>query len=161
MNDFDVTRKILKTINEAKSNSVNYSGKTLISKLKLLKEEYEDANSGEDGEEDEGIPVTDDPKFGNQTLTNQKESAKEIGADFKNFDTPLIFYPEDGDLVFSGEIPDMNDLKFQFRYKDSSGQGCYMWVEGLQLTDENVKKINRIQGFYKNWKDEITKTPLF
>lgn len=157
MNDFDITKKMLKTINETKSCSGHF---------RLLTEDYETSNTekisknGKDKNSD-GVPVTDDPKFGNQTLTNQKEAAKEIGADFKDFDTPLIFYPEDGDLVFSGEIPDMNNLKFQFRYKDSSGQGCYIWTEGLQLTDDNVKKINRIQGFYKNWKDEITENPLF
>lgn len=150
MNDFDITKKMLKTINETKSNNGNF---------RLLTEDYETSNTEKFSKK--GIPVTDDPKFGNQTLTTQKEAAKEIGADFKNFDTPLIFYPEDGDLVLSGEIPDMNNLKFQFRYKDSSGQGCYIWTEGLQLTDDNVKKINKIQGFYKNWKDDITENPLF
>lgn len=157
MNDFDITKKMLKTINETKSNNGNF---------RLLTEDYETSNTekfskNDKSENSEGIPVTDDPKFGNQTLTTQKEAAKEIGADFKNFDTPLIFYPEDGDLVLSGEIPDMNNLKFQFRYKDSSGQGCYIWTEGLQLTDDNVKRINKIQGFYKNWKDDITENPLF
>lgn len=157
MNDFDITKKMLKTINETKSNNGNF---------RLLTEDYETSNTEKfskngKSENSEGIPVTDGPKFGNQTLTTQKEAAKEIGADFKNFDTPLIFYPEDGDLVLSGEIPDMNNLKFQFRYKDSSGQGCYIWAEGLQLTDDNVKKINKIQGFYKNWKDDITENPLF
>ena len=157
MNDFDITKKMLKTINETKSNNGNF---------RLLTEDYETSNTEKfskngKSENSEGIPVTDDSKFGNQTLTTQKEAAKEIGADFKNFDTPLIFYPEDGDLVLSGEIPDMNNLKFQFRYKDSSGQGCYIWAEGLQLTDDNVKKINKIQGFYKNWKDDITENPLF
>lgn len=157
MNDFDITKKMLKTINETKSNNGNF---------RLLTEDYETSNTEKfskngKSENSEGILVTDDPKFGNQTLTTQKEAAKEIGADFKNFDTPLIFYPEDGDLVLSGEIPDMNNLKFQFRYKDSSGQGCYIWAEGLQLTDDNVKKINKIQGFYKNWKDDITENPLF
>lgn len=157
MNDFDITKKMLKTINETKSNNGNF---------RLLTEDYETSNTEKfskngKSENSEGIPVTDAPKFGNQTLTTQKEAAKEIGADFKNFDTPLIFYPEDGDLVLSGEIPDMNNLKFQFRYKDSSGQGCYIWAEGLQLTDDNVKKINKIQGFYKNWKDDITENPLF
>lgn len=138
MNDFDITKKMLKTINETKSNNGNF---------RLLTEDYETSNTEKfskngKSENSEGIPVTDDPKFGNQTLTTQKEAAKEIGADFKNFDTPLIFYPEDGDLV-------------------SSGQGCYIWAEGLQLTDDNVKKINKIQGFYKNWKDDITENPLF
>lgn len=157
MNDFDITKKMLKTINETKSNNGNF---------RLLTEDYETSNTEKfskngKSENSEGIPVTDDPKFGNRTLTTQKEAAKEIGADFKNFDTPLIFYPEDGDLVLSGEISDMNNLKFQFRYKDSSGQGCYIWAEGLQLTDDNVKKINKIQGFYKNWKDDITENPLF
>lgn len=152
MNDFDIIKKMIKTINE---------NKTFNGKPKKLNEDYETAFKDDD-EESEGIPVTDDPKFGNQTLTNQKKEAGQvIGADFKNFDNPLLYYEEDGDLVFSGEIPDMNNLKFQFRFKDSSGQGCYIWVDGLQLTDDNVSKINKIQGFYKNWKDDITKNPLF
>ena len=96
MNDFDITKKMLKTINETKSNNGNF---------RLLTEDYETSNTEKfskngKSENSEGIPVTDDPKFGNQTLTTQKEAAKEIGADFKNFDTPLIFYPEDGDLVY-------------------------------------------------------------
>ena len=121
-------------------------------------------NESDEGEKakDDGIPVTDDPKFGDKTLTNQKRQAEQvIGADFTGFDEPLIFYKKDGDLVFSGKIPDMNNLKFQFRLKDSSGNGCYIWVDGLQMTDENLLKINRIQGFYKNWKDELIKNPIF
>lgn len=135
MNEYDETKKILRIINESR----------------LVEEE-----------ENDGIPITDDAKFGNNVLSQQKEEAKKnIGADFRNYKTPLIYYKNDGDVVFSGEIPDMNNLKFQFRYRDSSGLGCYIWVDGLQMTDENLKKINRIQGFYKNWKDSITKNSAF
>lgn len=110
----------------------------------------------------DGIPITDDSQFGNNVLSQQKEEAKNnIGADFRNYKNPLIYFKSDGDVVFSGEIPDMNNLKFQFRYRDSSGQGCYIWVNGLQMTDENIRKLNRIAGFYKNWKDNITQNNMF
>ena len=55
----------------------------------------------------------------------------------------------------SGTIGDMNDAKFQFRYKDSSGNGCYVWVDPLQLTDETIKKLSVINGVYKNWKNDL------
>lgn len=132
INEYDFTKKMISVINESTENL------------------------------NDGIPITDDSEFGNNVLTQQKEEAKNnIGADFRNYETPLVYFKSDGDVVFSGEIPDMNNLRFQFRYRDSSGQGCYIWVNGLQLTDENIKKLNRIAGFYKNWKDSITQNNTF
>lgn len=133
LNEYDITKQMIRTISEGKQNEGVVS-----------------------------IPVTDDPKFGNQTLTNMKnEAAKTIGADFTGMNTPLLFYPKDTDLVFSGTIPDLSGLKFQFRSKDSTGKGCYIWVENLQLTPENVKKLAKIQGYYENWKEYIIKNPMF
>lgn len=154
----DIIKRMLNAIRSAHSDD---TGSEVLNET-IASYVTEDTKQEQEKSKDDGIPVTDDPKFGNKTLTNQKRQAEQvIGADFTGFDEPLIFYKNDGDLVFSGKIPDMNGLKFQFRLKDSSGNGCYIWVDGLQLTDDNLLKINRIQGFYKNWKDDLIKNPIF
>ena len=89
-------------------------------------------------------------------MANITQTAKtQFGADFSQSDNPMLYYPKDGDVTLSGTIGDMNDAKFQFRYKDSSGNGCYVWVDPLQLTDETIKKLSVINGVYKNWKNDL------
>ena len=44
--------------------------------------------------------------------------------------SPLVYIPSTGNLVFSGTIPAMNNLKWQFSLKDSDGTGLFIWVEG-------------------------------
>jgi hypothetical protein len=68
----------------------------------------------------------------------------------------MLYYPKDGDVVLSGTISDMNDAKFQFRFKDSTGSGCYVWISPLQLTDETINKLSVINGVFKNWKKELS-----
>lgn len=135
MNDFDVTRNIL--------NKIRY----------VLNE----ASEGKDS-----IPITDEPKFGQKTLSNQKESFKKVIKGNVVFsDNPLIYYPKDKDLVFAGSISDLNNLKWQFRLNDPSGDGCYIWVEALQMSDDNLRKINLIKNYYTNWKNKLLEDPIF
>ena len=90
-------------------------------------------------------------------MANITQTAKtQFGADFSQSDKPMLYYPKDGDVTLSGTISDMNDAKFQFRYKDSSGNGCYVWVSPLQLTDEVIKKLSVINGVFKNWKNDLS-----
>lgn len=92
-----------------------------------------------------------------ELLQTSTETARtQFGADFSASKTPMLYYPQDGDVVLSGVVPGLNGLKFQFRLRDSSGNGCYVWVESIQLTDENLKKLNVIYGVYKNWKQELS-----
>lgn len=101
----------------------------------------------------EGVPYT----MQDEVMANITQTAKtQFGADFSQSKTPMIYYPEDGDVVLSGVISDMNDAKFQFRFKDSSGCGCYVWTSPLQLTDETIKKLSVINGVFKNWKQELS-----
>ena len=132
ISDFDITKKI-------------------INKINLIRESDNDA-----------IPVTDDPKFGNNTLSNQKEEFRRVIKSNVEFsDNPLIYYPNDRDLVFAGTITDLANLKWQFRLNDPSGDGCYIWVNGLQLSEDNLRKVNLIKNYYINWKNKLLSDPLF
>lgn len=106
----------------------------------------------------QAIDVTDDPKFGEKTLSTQKTTvANALGVAVNWGSSPLRYYPDTQDITLDGQIVEMNNLRFQYRMKDPSGVGCYIWCQELQLTDENIKKIGAIHSIYLNWKDEWVK----
>lgn len=109
------------------------------------------------------IAITDDPRFGNRALSNQIEqfrSSVESGAEFstpeegKVADSPLIYMKDTKNLVFSGIIPCLNNLKWQFVLKTSTGNGCFIWADELILNKDNIQILNKLYGFYLNWKDQ-------
>lgn len=118
----------------------------------LMKEDISDSQ--------DAIIVTDDPKFGQQILTNQENEFKSVvdsAADF-NLEgdpnapatNPLVYFPgEDGDLKFTGKV---RNLYWQFSLKDTSGNGCYIYANAFQLSQENMAMLNKLQGYYENWK---------
>ena len=65
-----------------------------------------------------------------------------------------MYYPDIEDLAFNGIIPSMN-LRFQFRLNDNSGQGVYIWAEGLQLTEDNSRTLGKIRDAFLNWKANL------
>ena len=80
--------------------------------------------------------------------------AKFSKEDANNPDTnPLIYLPETGNLVFSGTIPNLGNMKFQFSLMDVTN-APYIWCEGLPLTDEVTNTINKMKAFYLNWKEQ-------
>ena len=118
---------------------------------KLLKE-FNEHDTKETDNEMDAVPYT----MQDELMSNITQAAKtQFGADFSQSDNPMLYYPKDGDVTLSGVIGDMNNAKFQFRYKDSSGNGCYIWTEPLQLTDETIKKLSVINGVFKNWKNDL------
>ena len=130
--------------------------------------------------EQDAIAITNDPKFGQEVLKNQIEefrSAVDGGTQFsyENSDSPLsaplVYIPSESNLVFSGIIPSLNNLKWQFKLKDSDGPGLFIQTDnsanelensenngnkypGLRLSEENLQKLNRLLGHYKNWKTQ-------
>ena len=176
----DVTRDILNKIRVIQENKSN------TTTLKLLNEEVETSNSimaqieelqsqidthkskidDEDADMDsdtEAIAITDEPKFGQNALTNQIQqfrSSVESGAQFAKVDNsnvsecPLIYMPSTGNLVFSGVIPCLNNLKWQFVLKTSTGNGCFVWADGLILNKDNMQILNKLFGFYQNWREQ-------
>ena len=144
--DYELTKNMIsqiKNINESK---------------KFTKVLSESKDSEENGT---AIAITNEPKFGQTVLKNEIESFKKSvngGAKFadeNNEDAesnPLIFYPKTGNLVFSGSIPSMNELKFQFSLNDITN-APYIFVDGLALTDDVVTTLHKLNGYYKNWRE--------
>lgn len=115
--------------------------------VKVLTESENDTNEGD------GVPYSMD----DEAMRNIMETAKaQFGADFTGMKNPMLYYPNDGNVVLCGYIPELNNLKFQFKYKDAYGCGCYLWANYLVLTDENMGKLNRVLGVYKNWVKELS-----
>ena len=146
--DDEITRDMLNTIRR-----INESAGT--KKVRLLTEEREEGTT-------DAIAITDDPRFGQNVLTTQIESFRssvEGGAQFSKPEeedvasSPLIYLPKDGNLVFSGVIPCLNNLKWQFVLKTSTGNGCFTWCDGLILNKDNMAILNKLYGYYLNWKD--------
>lgn len=127
---------------------------------KVLEEE---ANNGN---HENGIAITNDPKFGNNVLASQIEmfrSSVDGGAEFTDpseenvAESPLIYMPDDKNLVFSGTIPSLNNLKWQFKLRTNTGDGCFVWTDGFILNEKNLKTLHKLQGFYENWKNDWQK----
>lgn len=112
---------------------------------------------------EKAIAITDDPKFGEKVLSKQKEhirSAVDSGIEFSRpndddpSESPLIYMPDTNNIVFSGTIPSLSNLKWQFVLKNNTGNGCFLWADELILNKENLKTLSKLQGFYENWKAE-------
>lgn len=146
----DITRDMLSVIRHIKESNIQAGS--------LLTEEKDGDNS-----KTNAIAITDDAKFGQNALTNQIQqfrSSVESGAQFSKVDTnnvsecPLIYMPETGNLIFSGVIPCLNNLKWQFVLKTSTGNGCFVWADGLILNKDNMQILNKLFGFYQNWREQ-------
>lgn len=144
----DYTRGMLNKIRHIQENCKN-------EKTILTEENREKQNNA--------IAITDEPKFGQNVLTSQIQqfrSSVESGAQFSKInlekvsECPLIYMPSTGNLVFSGTIPCLNNLKWQFVLKTSTGNGCFLWSDGLILNKENLQILNKLHGFYLNWKED-------
>lgn len=94
-----------------------------------------------------------DTQFGSTRQTQEATIRKTIGdVEFK--EDALKYYPEIKDLVINGELNGLG-LTFQFRYKDPSGDGCYIWADGLQMTETNATTIAKIRDCFLNWKQSL------
>lgn len=112
-------------------------------------------NEAEDNGKQNGVAYTQQDEL----LQTSMQSAKEqFGADFTDIKTPMFYYKEDGDVTFSCVVPSLNNAKVQYRYKDPSGNGCFFWSGNgsIILSDENLNKLSKIYGVYKNWKQELS-----
>ena len=145
----DYTRKILENIRRIEEDSAKNK--------QMLNEEVEQKTASD------GIAITDDPVFGQNTLTNQIQQFRtsvESGAQFSKPDSakvsesPLIYMPNENNLIFSGVIPCLNNLKFQFKLRTNTGDGCFLTTNGLVLNDKNLEILNKLYGFYENWKEQ-------
>lgn len=105
-------------------------------------------------ETSDAIPYTDSDEL----LTSIKSTCKtQFGADFSKIKSPMLYYPQNDNVILNGEISSMNNAKFQFEYK-SDNKGCSLWVDPLQLDDKILNKLKIIYGVYNNWCNELDST---
>lgn len=97
----------------------------------------------------------DTPQFGQVRSSQEDSIRKTVSENVKFEDKALIYYSDAEDLTLDGKIPTLN-LRFQFRYNDMSGDGCYVWTEAMQLTETNARTLGKIRDAFSNWKDSIT-----
>lgn len=145
--EFELTREMISTIKEGSERKPR----------RVIREAEE-----EKGEKEEAIAITDDPKFGENVLQNQIDNFRKsvnAGAKFGKANesdpesNPLVFYPDTGNLVFGGSIPNISGLRFQFSLNDVTN-APYIFVDGLALTEDVITTLNKLRGYFLNWKDE-------
>jgi len=97
----------------------------------------------------------DTPQFGDVRTSQEEALRKTVGENITLESDALKYYPKSDDMTLNGKINTLN-LKFQFRYNDPSGDGCYIWTEAMQLTETNARTLGKIRDAFSNWKDSIT-----
>lgn len=110
-------------------------------------------NESEENDTDkDAVPYTKQDELLNNSL---QPCRTQFGADFSKLKSPMLYFPQDGDVTLSGVIPSLNNAKFQYRLLEPSGNGCFIWLDSIQLTDDTINRINKIYGVYKNWKQQL------
>lgn len=158
-------RKMLDEFSEKLKTSANEFANTVTPKRQLneidirrligentkmaLNEEYDGVD---DEDKKDSVPYT----MQDELMQSITQTAKaQFGADFTKIKNPMLYYPETEDVEVNGLIGTLNDAKFQFRYRDTNG-GCYIWVSPLNLNDNTLVTIQKINGVYKNWKQQLS-----
>lgn len=139
--DYVLISDTIKTIRNIQKNGVEA----------ILNENEEHNNSVTNN--GEAVPYTPQDEM----LKNSLQPCRtQFGADFSKLKNPMLYYPKDGDITLSGIIPSLNNAKFQYRFLEPSGNGCFIWLDSIQLTADTINRINKIYGVYKNWRQQLS-----
>ena len=111
--------------------------------------------------DEEAIPYSKDDIL----YTRSVEAAKQqFGASFRDAEHPMNYYPDNDDVVLSGDVGALQNVKFQYRYREPSNEGCYIWCDALQLSQINLDILKKVYGVFANWKNMLDttedKTPI-
>lgn len=137
--------------------AIDYTRKILneIRKQKVSQETIQQTlNESQNSDMGNAFVVSrNDVQFGSVRSSQEDAIRKTIG-DVTLKPEALKYYPQIQDLVLNGEVSGLG-VTFQFRYKDPSGDGCYIWAEGLQMTDANLRTVEKIRDAFLNWKQSL------
>lgn len=112
--------------------------------------ESDESNSGNN----EFVIAKNTPQFGDVFESQTSALLKTIGENIEFGEKALVYYKDKKDLTLSGKIKSLN-VAFQYRYNDPSGEGVYLWVNGGQLTESNLRTIGKIRDAFVNWKQGL------
>lgn len=93
------------------------------------------------------------PQFGDIRLAQEDMLLKTIGERVTMKEDALVFYPKTMELTLEGHV-DALDIDFQFKYPKKDG--CYIWANGLQMTEDNVRLISKFRDAFENWREKFT-----
>lgn len=167
MNNSDITKQILKTIRESEEilsktkplmNEEVVEKDNFLRRSEILMEEAENKLLKEesfDVEHRNGdfVIKSSDPQFKNLRIS-QEESLRQTVGDIELKSDALVYHPDIDDITLIGIIRGLN-INFRFQLNDPSGDGCYITVSNLQLTDANTKTIEKIRAAFQNWKQSL------
>lgn len=146
---------------EFKKMAESTENDTYLSRMKILMEEAVDAdkkkvlNEAIENSHERRIAITKNtPQFGDVRVSQEDVLRKTVGESIELGSDALVYYPDADDITLTGKVNSLN-LSFQFRYNDPSGDGCFVWAKGLQLTDANARTIGKIRDAFVNWKNSI------
>ena len=143
----EITRNMLKVIREEKSNN----GKQLLREFKDGEYRYDlnvnqnnqNVEAGQEVQEESGEDVR--PTDKDKDLQSFKE----------DIDGLVVFnlykvYPESRNVILTGNF---SGVKFQFNLQpDADGNGgLYVDTNNLSLGAETLEKLQKLEGYYKNW----------
>jgi len=129
MSQHDETRKILELIREDK-RKVTHSKKLLIKEQQEGVVEEKELDPAEYTEEEKKFRDTISPRV-----------------KFNQFK----LYPKAQNVEWSGEF---TDTRISWYYSLDDSRGVYMSGDMLQLTDDTLKQIQKLVGYYQTWSDE-------
>jgi hypothetical protein len=162
----DVTRKMLDTMrkNSAKKEiehplvNENTDCKNFLDEARYLMERAkkkinEDVNDGASS----NYEINTNDSFFRQVLEQMQNQIKTTIGQNINYDkNPLKYDRETDTLTIVGSIPALS-LSFMFKNNDSTGDGCYIYGEYIQLSEANLKIIGKIRACYLNWYNGLVK----
>lgn len=132
-----------------------------LNRMKILMEEAVNAdkkkalNEVVENSHQRRIAITKNtPQFGDVRVSQEDVLRKTVGESIELGSDALVYYPDADDITLTGKVNSLN-LSFQFRYNDPSGDGCFVWADGLQLTDANARTIGKVRDAFVNWKNSI------
>jgi len=174
MTEMSVTKQMLEKLREGRVNQAKKAAQefvmeskendNFITRSKILMQEAVENNKKKILTEEETVDEThkesfvvrkDTPQFGDVRTSQEEALRKTVGENITLESDALKYYPKSDDMTLNGKINTLN-LKFQFRYNDPSGDGCYIWTEAMQLTETNARTLGKIRDAFSNWKDSIT-----
>lgn len=170
--EYNITKKMISLIKESKNspkvegldeNYISNKPKTMLQEHKELMEKVNNdlkknliLEENETKSDNKFNITKNTPHYGDVRVSQEENLKKTLGEGIELGEDGLCYYPNDKNLILTAKIESLN-IVFQFKYRDQSGDGCYIWANGLQLTDTNERTIGKIRDAFKNWKESLIK----
>tara|TARA_Y100000310_G_scaffold315898_1_gene367012 strand:- start:264 stop:788 length:525 start_codon:yes stop_codon:yes gene_type:complete len=128
MSQHDETRKILEIIRENKRTKITSNKRLIIEQEEVVEEK--ELDPAEYTEEERKFRDTVSPRV-----------------QFNKFK----LYPKAQNVEFSGKF---TDTRIEWYYSLDDSRGVYITGDMAQLSDETLKQIQKLVGYYQTWSDE-------